>query len=225
MCSGYTLTSWDELVPQFKYLPEQPYFQILVHTTDTTRMAALLETCLAVGRPVLLNGASGVGKSAVVLDTLGNLGAMKNYMPVVSGRGWDGLEGVGSSDVQGGEGNKSAVVMGKLGANKNYMPVVSWHAGLGSTPFALQGSHNILITAIRSPLPHSLKVLNFSAQTTSDATQALIESKLEKKRRHRFGAPAGKHLVLFVDDLNMPAKEVFGAQPPLELLRQLQDNG
>ena len=89
MRSGYTLTSWDELVPQFKYLPEQPYFQILVHTTDTTRMAALLETCLAVGRPVLLNGASGVGKSAVVLDTLGKLGAKKNYMPVVSGRGWD----------------------------------------------------------------------------------------------------------------------------------------
>ena len=68
-------------------------------------------------------------------------------------------------------------------------------------------------------------MLNFSAQTSSHATQAMIESRLEKKRRHRFGAPAGKHLILFVDDLNMPAKEVYGAQPPLELLRQLQDNG
>ena len=35
----------------------------------------------------------------------------------------------------------------------------------------------------------------------------------------------GKKLLTFMDDLNMPAKDTFGSQPPLELIRQWIDYG
>ena len=44
----------------------------------------------------------------------------------------------------------------------------------------------------------------FSAQTSANNLQDVMETKLEKKRKNLFGAPVGKKVVLFVDDLNMP---------------------
>jgi dynein heavy chain len=39
------------------------------------------------------------------------------------------------------------------------------------------------------------------------------------------GAPEGKRVIIFVDDLNMPKLDTYGSQPPIELLRQFQDFG
>jgi len=65
----------------------------------------------------------------------------------------------------------------------------------------------------------------FSANTTCVNAQDVLESKLEKQKRRKgvYGPVVGFTNIIFIDDLNMPAKERYGAQPPLELIRQWLD--
>ncbi|KAI3375810.1 hypothetical protein L3Q82_004092 [Scortum barcoo] len=68
--------------------------------------------------------------------------------------------------------------------------------------------------------------VNMSSQTTSNNIQAIVESRsIEKRTKGVFVPAGGKRLLCFLDDLNMPAHDLFGSQPPLELLRLWIDYG
>jgi dynein heavy chain len=60
----------------------------------------------------------------------------------------------------------------------------------------------------------------FSAQTSAFQCMTFLDSKMEKRKKGVYGPSAGKRFVVFIDDFNMPKVEEYGAQPPLEMIRQ-----
>ena len=66
----------------------------------------------------------------------------------------------------------------------------------------------------------------FSSRTSCTQVQEQVEGRLDKRGRKDLIGPKGiPKAIIFVDDLSMPVKEKYGAQPPIEFLRQLVDQG
>jgi len=139
---------WDDLMAEFKYDVNTPYFNLIVPTVETTRYNFVMKKLMCGGYNVLLSAETGVGKSVVIQQFLDQQSKTQEYVSYTMG---------------------------------------------------------------------------YSAQTKPSNIRDVIEEKLEKKRKTLLGPPAGKKMLFFIDDLNMPALETYGAQPPNELLRQIID--
>ncbi|XP_053375273.1 dynein axonemal heavy chain 6-like isoform X4 [Mercenaria mercenaria] len=218
---------WDALVPSTKSLIEKGAIitigetmgvsmdqkktggdeSDIVPTVDVIRFSFLTSLLLLSKHPVLITGESGVGKSAVINYALKRLskeggtslktGTILGSILNYSDKGTSLLENISNLTKWGHEDDEDKVGMDIL---------------LGSKPKTSTGIMSSMI--------------QFSAQTTSARLQAQIKHNLIQKGRNTLGAPKGRKVVMFVDDLNMPAPEEYGAQPPLELLRQfLELNG
>uniref|UniRef100_A0A8C3TFB6 Dynein axonemal heavy chain 14 n=1 Tax=Chelydra serpentina TaxID=8475 RepID=A0A8C3TFB6_CHESE len=70
-----------------------------------------------------------------------------------------------------------------------------------------------------------VSTIQCGAHTSAAQIQAWIRQKLILKSKDTLGAPKSKQVIVFIDDLNMPIPEEYGAQPPLESIRQFLDLG
>ncbi|CAK0841283.1 unnamed protein product [Prorocentrum cordatum] len=143
-----TVAELSCIVPEFSYQMDEPFFNILVPTAETTGQRMLLDNLLQSGYHVLYAGETGVGKSVGIQQFLNTAGEK-----------------------------------------------------------------------------FSTATANFSAQTSTANVVDMLENRLERKRKNLLGAPPGTTMLFFIDDINMPMLEFYGAQPPIELLRQVIDYG
>ncbi|XP_063358685.1 dynein axonemal heavy chain 2 isoform X1 [Cydia amplana] len=100
-----------------------------------------------------------------------------------------------------------------------YGVLVGGPTGTGKT-FLIQGT-----LASLDPAIYSQQVINMSAQTTAANVQDIIEARLEKRTKGNYVPAGGKKMIAFMDDINMPVRDAYGSQPPLELVRLWHDYG
>lgn len=111
-----------------------------------------------------------------------------------------------------------------------YPMYLSGITGTGKTVIC----HNV-INSMNNDSQISSLLFTFSAKTSSQQVQTQIGGKMNILRRDKttpFGVEkvhclipkfTPRSLVVYIDDVNMPEVEEYGAQPPIELLRQAID--
>ena len=152
---SHSFKRWESVVP--KYQSDSVRFQFgrcLVPTAQIERVSFLLNLLVDNGRPVMIAGPAGSGKTLIVQDFL------------------DRSEATTQRD-----------------------------------------SNRLTAT------------INCNYHTDSASLQSHLESCIDKRSGKMYGPPSGKHLLYFIDDLNMPFQEKFGTQTPIALLRQFMDYG
>ena len=110
--------------------------------------------------------------------------------------------------------------------------ILEWLLTFEKRPFVTGGTGVGKSMIIKNLLQESRNTMSLdaiymmcSAATESLVIQPTIENKLEKFKKTLYGAKPGRKAVIFIDDVNMPAVEQYGAQPPIELLRLMIDKG
>ncbi|XP_072503821.1 dynein axonemal heavy chain 14 [Notamacropus eugenii] len=204
-------TSLDNIIKYGEHIEFNHHFA----TRDTISFSFLMSLFIKNKYPILIAGESGVGKTAVINQMLEKL------------QGPEGLQ------------IKLGTILGNVFLYK------------GIKKLSLQENLNLLIMDnFKSPLKDLasfrqkyywtkeeeteetqtklsktiiVSTIKFSANTTASKTQELILKKLIRKGKNVHGAPKHSRVIVFIDDLNSPVPEEYGAQPPLELIRQLLD--
>nr|XP_051677372.1 dynein axonemal heavy chain 14 isoform X4 [Oryctolagus cuniculus] len=182
-------------------------------TRDTTCLSFLMSLLLKNSYPVLLTGASGVGKTVTInqmLEKLESPGAF--YVKYGSILGNVLLH----SEI------KKASLKQNISLLISESPTATGSADYATKTTESKTDENLLKRKDKGII---VSTINFSTSTTAAKTKEMILKSLVLRTKDTLGAPKNNQLIVFIDDMNMPVADMYGAQPPLELIRQLLDMG
>ncbi|XP_066451266.1 dynein axonemal heavy chain 14 isoform X2 [Eleutherodactylus coqui] len=224
--------SWDSLVPSTESVIQKGSLLFsepsqnrggaheFISTVDSVRYSFLTSLLLLHRRPVLLTGDSGVGKSTLVQNMLEKLqkpGGLSVRVGTVLGEVFLFNESRKISLLQ-----NITSLTAVSGADEDLALSVE-DALLSGIVADDQVSENEPVSQKTKQL--LVSTVQLGPHTSAARIQSQILSKLVKKSRDTLGAPRSKQVAVFIDDLNMPNPEEYGAQPPLEMMRQFLELG
>ncbi|XP_070624136.1 dynein axonemal heavy chain 14 isoform X2 [Bos indicus] len=185
-----------------------------IATRDTTCLSFLVSLLLKNSCPVLLTGDFGVGKTAAINQML------------------EKLEGSGAFDVKYGSVLGEVLLYNEIKKSsfKQNISILLSETHKTATGGLDKITKKADVKTDESSFKNSNKgiivsAINFNINTSAAKTKEMILKKLVRRTKDSLGAPKNYRIVIFIDDLNMPESDMYGAQPPLELIRQLLDMG
>eukprot|EP00230_Micromonas_polaris_P000498 CAMPEP_0119208236 /NCGR_PEP_ID=MMETSP1327-20130426/486_1 /TAXON_ID=38833 /ORGANISM="Micromonas pusilla, Strain RCC2306" /LENGTH=4554 /DNA_ID=CAMNT_0007204705 /DNA_START=159 /DNA_END=13823 /DNA_ORIENTATION=- len=104
-------------------------------------------------------------------------------------------------------------------------------SSVGKSSLFVGGPGTAKTTTIKSfmrsfdPEVMASRSITFSSLTTPSVFQFTVEASVEKRQGRTFGPAGGKKLLVFVDDISMPAMNDWGDQVTNEIVRQLLEQG
>ena len=165
------------------------------------------------------------------LDLIPNVGTVYDYKLDLIKCKWQPWIGKGGGSVESGITEYTDIVIETIDTVRNqYLAELLITCGKhvlinGSTGTGKSVATKKLLVEVLDQSKYVPVFVSFSAQTSANQTQDIIDGKLGKRRKGVYGPPPGTTAIIFVDDLNMPAKEEYGTQPAIELLRTWMCHG
>ncbi|XP_058131265.1 dynein axonemal heavy chain 14 [Dasypus novemcinctus] len=184
-------------------------------TRDTTCLSFLISLLLKNSYPVLLTGESGVGKTTAIKQMLAK------------------LERPGALDIKYGSILGEVLLYNEIKKSRFLQQNINILISETSKTASGSSDKTTIMSEVRtdeSSFKHNDKgitasTIYFRTNTTAAQTKDMILKKLVRRTKDTLGAPKNNRILIFIDDLNMPVSDMYGAQPPLELIRQLLDLG